>query len=181
MKYITYAISLIGFLSSKTLHGNVMWPALIMMLERTQHYVIYIIALTIGFLLELYIVKKLAPQASHDKAFFVTLVMNLVSITLGSIIILFIDLLVVIGFDIVESLVPYKFLTLLSDPILSLTYIHTPILFCIAIAINTIIEGYIASVYFKEINKKRLYFYIFLANTLSAVIDVGGIVIRTLI
>ena len=96
--------------------------------------------------------------------------MNLVSIILDSIIILFVDffvnILAFIGFGIDIEIT---------------TYIYIPIIFCIAIAINTMIEGYIALVYFKKINRKRLYFYIFLANTLSAAIDMGGIVIRTLI
>ncbi len=173
MKYISYVASLIGFLSSKTLYGNVAWPTLMVMVERTEHYVVYIIAVTIGFLLELYIVKKLAPQVSHNKIFFVTLFMNFVSMTLGFFIIVFVGLLVYFGLFLVGLLE-----TSLDDPT---TYINLSITFCIAIAINTIIEGYIASVYFKEMNKKRLYFYIFLANTLSAVIDVGGIIIRRLI
>ncbi len=174
MKCISYVVSLIGFLTSKTLYGNVgwSWSALRMIGETSWfdgHYVLYIISLTIGFLLKLYIVKKLAPKASHNKIFFVTLFMNLTSIALGTYIIVFTSLLIELGFVIIDPTESF------------LPYINIPITFCIAIAINTVIEGYIASVCFKKINKKRLYFYIFLANTLSAIIDVGGIIIRRLI
>ncbi len=174
MKYITYAASLIGFLSSKTLYGNVgwSWSALRMIGETSWfdgHYVSYIISLTIGFLLKLYIVKKLTPKASNNKIFFVTLFMNLTSVTLGTIITVLTGILTELGFEFI-------------DPIGSfLPYINIPIIFCTAIAINTIMEGYIASVCFKKINKKHIYFYIFLANTLSTVIDVVGIIIRRLI
>ena len=170
MKYIAYVASLIGLLTGKILYSNIMWPALLVMKEaRHDHYIIYIISLTIGFLLELYIVKKLAPKASYNKIFFVTLFMNLTSFALGSYIIVFTSILIELGFVVIDPTESF------------LPYVNIPITFCIAIAINTIIEGYIASVCFKKINKKRLYFYIFLANTLSAVIDVGGIIIRRLI
>lgn len=167
ISYIKRAfIALIIFMSASSLYADVVWPALVIK-TTSIYYTWYLIVL--GIVIEWLIVMRLVAGNWHvkkyskplfKKSFLVTILMNAVSAFIGIILSFFFD-------GLWQAFI---------EPYIGSwhTLIYLIAISIFAIAASTFIESYVLMWFYPSIQKKRVLYYVFIANLFSSAVAIFG-------
>ncbi len=154
--------SIISLLFTTMLQANAVFPFLLVIARANEAFPYFYIAILLMVFVEFIIFCLLLPQESRLKIALVTILMNIASAIVG-LISLF------LGFDLVAPLFIYMF----KLPPHYQFYGYALWYAFYMTSINTIVEYWIAEIWFKKYNARKLLFYIFLINAASTFIYIG--------
>lgn len=160
--FIRILCSIVAFICiSSSLNANVGWPGLVFFLNYFENGYVFWISIISGLTIEFTVLKLMCPQERSLKIAGVTLLMNIVSSTIGFIVTSVLELLNLFALSslMIDQNGPFYVRPLILN------------IFIATVLANTTLEFLIAKIFLKSISNKYLFFALMFANSLSFLID----------
>lgn len=168
-----YAI-LLGCLFATPLYANVVFPFMVM-IAKANHAISFYFLIIASLIVEFIVFSFLLPKESRYKIAVATIAMNIASALIGVVAQVFGDLgLLSFGQLLISKEASKEAPLELQQLLYRLWFVVYTTL------INTVVEFFVAWVFFGKINARLLLFYIFLINALSVFLGVGGVIVYEL-